>query len=133
MTKTHRWRLGPLLEAIFVCCPKARLNNKISFMSYTSRLLVLVISISYLASTCEGWILTPSSPTYSFSLRAGGWGKKSKDYSEAELAGKDSTIPSRPVEDYTLQQPRDFYKRIQEDKKKVRVELRLRVTVLHVH
>ena len=53
-------------------------------------------------------------------LKAGGWGKKSKDYSAAELSGKDSTIPSRPVEDYELQQPRDFLRKVMEDKEKLR-------------
>ena len=128
--KTHRWRLGPLLEAIFLDfgqnMSKIIMGRSpiVSSISTLLCLLSLSCTISFLIpqTTFIKARISPTSPTSTTSptLWAGGWGKKSKDYSEAELLGKDSSIPSRPVEDYTLQQPRDFNKRVREDKEKVR-------------
>ena len=51
-------------------------------------------------------------------LFAGGWGKKSKDFSDAEFAQRGGD--SKPVEKYELQQQSDFMRKIREDKKKLK-------------
>lgn len=63
--------------------------------------------------------LTRRSPTANPTfLNAGGWGKKAKDYSEAELSS-DASIESKPVESYQLQQQTDFNNRIIKDRSKL--------------
>eukprot|EP00519_Triparma_laevis_P012490 CAMPEP_0182512490 /NCGR_PEP_ID=MMETSP1321-20130603/32222_1 /TAXON_ID=91990 /ORGANISM="Bolidomonas sp., Strain RCC1657" /LENGTH=180 /DNA_ID=CAMNT_0024719323 /DNA_START=176 /DNA_END=715 /DNA_ORIENTATION=+ len=51
-------------------------------------------------------------------LSAGGWGKKAKDYSEAELS-TDKSIEAKPVESYELQQQTDFMNRVRQDRSKL--------------
>lgn len=53
-------------------------------------------------------------------LAAGGWGKKAKDIGPAEISDdKGYTLESRPVEEYELQQPRDFMAKVMEDRKRL--------------
>ena len=48
-------------------------------------------------------------------MYAGGWGKKAKDFSEAELANN-ANLESKPVENYELQQQSDFMARVMADR-----------------
>jgi len=67
-------------------------------------------------------LLSPSSATTtstassSTALSAGGWGKKAKDFSPAEMT-TDTSIDNAPVESYELQPQRDFMARVIREKK----------------